>query len=555
MTTTDPCFLSIAEAGELLRTKALSPVELLQAHLAKIDALNPVLDAFITRTTELAMQQAKAAEAEITAGRWRGPMHGIPFGLKDMFETRGIRTTAHSRILADHIPTRDATVVSKLYEAGGVLLGKLATHEFAHGGPSFDLPWPPARNPWNTGHFTGGSSSGSGAAVAAGLAAGALGTDTGGSVRNPALLCGIVGFKPSFGRVSRAGVIPFSESCDHVGPLTRTVEDAAILLEILQGADPRDRSSANAPTNELRSQLAAGVKCMRIGFVRHFSEEDLQADPELRAAVDAALKVFEDLGAHVEDVRLRSLHDYYAVRILVSEPELFSLHLKNLQQRPGDYGQHFLARCLPACLFTSADYVNAQRERLRMIRDMQPFYEKYDAIISMGGGPAPDLADHKNLGSVDKWLKPSIGSLGSVTGVPTIALCCGFSRSGLPLGMQIHGRPWGDAAVLRIARAYEAATPWHTRRPTVSTGARAEFAVDRHTTEVNPDVDLKYRALATMAAQRAGLKLNEEQFALLLAATPYALTLAERVPRSFRHEDEMAAVFGLWRNQLSSRCA
>ena len=292
-----------------------------------------------------------------------------------------------------------------------------------------------------------------------------------------------------------------------------------------------------------------GVKCMRIGFVRHFSEEDLQADPELRAAVDAALKVFEDLGAHVEDVRLRSLHDYYAVRILVSEPELFSLHLKNLQQRPGDYGQHFLARCLPACLFTSADYVNAQRERLRMIRDMQPFYEKYDAIISMGGGPAPDLADHKNLGSVDKWLKPSIGSLGSVTGVPTIALCCGFSRSGLPLGMQIHGRPWGDAAVLRIARAYEAATPWHTRRPTVSTGARAEFAVDRHTTEVNPDVDLKYRALATMAAQRAGLKLNEEQFALLLAATPYALTLAERVPRSFRHEDEMAAVFGLWRNQ------
>ena len=232
--TDEPWFLSIAEAARMLRARTLSPVELAEAYLQRIDAIDGQTHAYITVTGEHARAQASQAEREMSQGRYRGPLHGIPFGLKDMFDTRGILTTAHSKVLADNIPAADAKAVGRLYDAGAVLLGKHASHEFAHGGPSFDLPWPPARNPWNTAHYTGSSSTGSGAAVAAGLAAFALGTDTGGSVRTPAWMCGVVGLKPTFGWVSRSGVIPFSSSCDHVGPLTRTVEDVRLCCKRLR---------------------------------------------------------------------------------------------------------------------------------------------------------------------------------------------------------------------------------------------------------------------------------------------------------------------------------
>ena len=544
--TNEPGLMTIAEAAALIAARKLSPVELADAYLDRIAALDPQLNAFLTVTAELARAQARRAEAEITAGRSRGPLHGIPVGLKDMIDTRGILTTAHSRVLAHNVPTADATVVTRLYDAGAVLLGKLATHEFAHGGPSFDLPWPPARNPWQPAHFTGGSSSGSAAAVAAGLVAGALGTDTGGSIRSPAWLCGTVGFKPSFGRVSRTGVIPFSESCDHVGPLTWTVADAAIMLQAIAGHDPRDRARARAPLPDLRRQLGTPIKGMRIGFVRHFGEEDLQVNAELRASVDAALDVFRALGATVDDVRLRSLQDFYAVRVMLTESELFSLHLNHLREHAGDYGHHFLARCLPACLFTAADYLGAQRERKRILDEMKAVYRRYDALITIGAGPAPNLDDHQSIGSSDKWLKPGLGALASVTGAPALALCCGMSRAGLPLGLQIIGRPWEDATVLNIGHAYEQATPWRQARPVLAPGATAPpIKVDGHAALVRPAADPRIESVAAAGAARAGLKLTPEQFAVLLESAPYALELANRIPHNHGNGDEMASTFAL----------
>jgi len=538
----DPEILTIARAAGLIAARKLSPLEFVRSCIARIEALNPQLNAFVTPTFDLALDHARQAEAEISAGRYRGPLHGIPFGLKDMIETRGILTTAQSRILQDYIPSRDAVVTSRLHDAGAVLLGKMTTHEFAHGGPSFDLPWPPARNPWNTAHFTGGSSSGSAAAVAAGFMPAALGTDTGGSVRSPAWLCGAVGLKPTFGRVSRTGVIPFSESCDTIGPITWTVEDAAILLQVMAGHDACDRGSTLHEVPDFRAGLDRGVKGLRLGFLRHFSEEDLKVNAELRQATDTALAVLRDLGAEVEDVRLRSLHDYYAVRVMLTESEQFSLHLKHLRTRPGDYGEHFLGRCLPACLFTATNYLGAQRERRRILAEMQPVYAKYDALITVGAGPAPHLDDHKKIGATDWWLKPGMGALGSVTGIPSLALPCGFSQTGLPLGFQIMGRPWDEATVLRIGHAYESATAWNTRRPQLTPGLKGVYtAPGDHGAPVVPDE--RYRATAVLCAQRAGLNLAEKHLALLLEQTPSALALADRLPRDFAITDEMASAF------------
>src|SRR3990172_7302131 len=294
-------FLTVAEAARMIEARKLSPVELTRAHLDRIAALDPQLNAYITLTADLAVKQAKKAERDITKGNYRGPLHGIPFGLKDIYNTKGILTSAHSKVCTDNIPGEDATTTRKLYEAGAVLLGKLATHEFAHGGPSFDLPWPPARNPWHLEHFTGGSSSGSGAAVAAGLAPFALGSDTGGSIRGPASFCGIVGLMPTYGLVSRAGVIPNSFTFDHCGPMTWTVEDCALVLQALAGYDPRDAGSIERRVPNYRAALKRDIKGIRIGVLRHYWEEDLPAHEDLRRAMDEATAVFRKLGAKVED--------------------------------------------------------------------------------------------------------------------------------------------------------------------------------------------------------------------------------------------------------------
>ncbi len=381
---------SLSELAELIRTRALSPVELTQAYLDRIEQLNPQLDAFINQTGERAIEQAKAMEAEIATGHYRGPMHGMPFGLKDIYDTKGILTTAHSKTRIDNVPTEDATTTAKLYEAGGILLGKLATHEYAHGGPSFDLPWLPARNPWNREHFTGGSASGSGAAVAAGFMPMAMGSDTGGSIRGPAALCGLVGLKPTYGLVSRAGVIANSFSYDHAGPLTWTVEDAAISLQILAGYDPRDPASANVDIPDYRAALIGDIRGLRVGVVRHFHEGNPNVNPELVTAFESALEILQGLGAIVEELAapMRTPHEYQHIKVVTAESELLTVHEGDLRSRPGDFGDDFLGRVLPACLLTARDYLNSQRERRTAIAEMELVYAAHDVIASIGASDA-----------------------------------------------------------------------------------------------------------------------------------------------------------------------
>jgi len=420
-------------------------------------------------------------------------------------------------------------------------MGKLSTHEFAHGGPSFDLPWPPARNPWNREHFTGGSSSGSGAAVAAGFLFGAMGSDTGGSIRNPAALCGIVGLKPTYGLVSRYGVIPNSYTFDHCGPMTWTVEDCAIMLGAIAGHDPADPASVDVAIPDYRAALTGDIRGLRIGVVRHFWEEDMPANAEVRAAMEASLDVLSGLGAVRENVRLLPMQDYYDVKVVIAESELFSVHRKALCERPGDFGTDFLARALPACLFSGADYVEAQRRRRLQLDAMTPIYENYDVLITAGPyGPAPRLDAHSTIGF---WRKPSIATPFDVTGGPALSLCNGFSESGLPLAMQVIGRPFDEATVLRVADAYEKATPWRQRRPALEPGLAPERPAPHAPPTPAVTLDVATQDFLAGLAMRAGLTLDESQLAFLYQAAPDAFAMADRLRQSVVWSDEPANTF------------
>lgn len=533
-------FLTLAEAAKLIEARKLSPLEYTDALLARITALDPQLNAFITVTAELARKQAKQAEQEIARGKYRGPLHGMPVGLKDIYNTRGILTSGGSRVCIDNIPDEDATTTRKLYEAGAVLLGKLQTHEFAHGGPSFDLPWPPSRNPWNLEHFTGGSSSGSGAAVAAGLLPGALGSDTGGSIRGPASFCGIVGLMPTYGLVSRAGVIPNSFTFDHCGPMTRTVEDCALMLQVLAGYDARDAGSIEHAVPDYRAALKPDIKGLKIGVLRHYWEEDLPAHDDLKRAMNDAIEVFKKLGAKVEDCRARPMMDSLDVKVIIAESEIFSIHYQDLVARPGDFGRDFLGRILPACLFQAPDYVAASREHRRIIAESRKLYDKYDVLLTAGFGPAPRLDAHKTL---NFWQRSNVFTPSNVTAGPALELPCGFSQGGLPLGMQVIGRPFDEATVLRAGYAYEQATAWRAQRPQLTPGA-VQPAVNFKGNEPDASgVDNVTRDAALIMARRAGLRLNDEQAAILLEAAPYALAMAQRIRSTRDHMEEPALVF------------
>jgi len=541
---TDLRHITIAEAAALIAARRLSPVELVEEKLRLIAAIDPKIDAFITVTAERAREQAKAAEAEIAAGHYRGPLHGIPFGLKDIFDTAGIRTTANSKILIDNVPDRDATSAAMIAKAGGILLGKLSTWEFAHGGPAFDLPFPPSRNPWNLAHQTGGSSTGSGAAVAAGLLPATLGSDTGGSIRAPAALCGIVGLKPTFGLVSRSGVVPNSFSFDHAGPMTATVEDNAILLQAIAGHDPADPTSARVAIPDYRAALAGGIRGLRLGIIRHYWEDDTPATEEVCAAMDEAVRLLQSLGAIVEDARMPPMRDFRDIKIVVAESELFASHEKELRERPGDFCADFLSRSLAACLFRGVDYVQAQRERRRLLIDMQALYGRYDALVTVGptAGGAGRLDQHR---TVSFWEKPSSTTPFNVTGGPAVSVCNGFTKTGLPLALQVAGAPFADAMVLRVAHAYERAAGWYKRKPPLEAETPAVPLDPYKLPDRIPDMDKATLEVIETCARRAGLSLDEQQFILLAEAAPHALAMGRRLRRRKAWDLHPADVFRL----------
>src|SRR5215207_2013512 len=456
-------YLTIAEAARLIESCELSPSALLDSRLDRISRFDGRLNSFIRVLADEARQEARAADAEIAAGRYRGPLHGIPIGLKDIYETAGVPTTGHSKVMQDHVPKADAFSVARLRAAGAVVVGKLATHEFAFGGPSFDLPWPPARNPWDTTRFTGGSSSGTGAAVAAGLVLGGTGSDTGGSIRGPSAFCGLAGIKPTYGLVSRAGILPLAFSLDHAGPMAWTAEDCAIMLQAMAGHDPADPASANRQVPDYRAALPGDVKGLRIGLVRHFYERDHEANAATRSAIAAAAQTLEGLGCSVREITLSPLADWAACGVTIMLSEAYAIHEDNLRRRFTDYGEIFRDRMAMAGLLTSADYVQALRRRRELVDEFDRAMAGLDLMMTAAApSEAPPIDE---VGKFATMERPSLTIAFNVTGAPAMSVCCGYTESGLPLSFQVVGKRFDDATVLRLAHAYEQATPWRERRP------------------------------------------------------------------------------------------
>lgn len=455
--------LTIAEAAQQIASRQLSPVELTKAHLARITALNPQLHAFLLVTEERALSDARAAEARQMAGALRGRLDGIPIAHKDIYNTANIRTTAHSKLLEQNIPTEDAFTVRRWAEAGTVMLGKMATHEFALGGPSFDLPWPPARNPWNTDHFTAGSSSGTGAAVAAGLILGGTGSDTGGSIRGPAALCGIAGIKPTYGLSSRAGILPLANSLDHAGPMAWTAEDCAILLQAMAGHDPADPASVNRPVADFSAELHKGAQGLRIGVIRHFFEDDHRASDATLSGINTALDFYRREGADVRDVTLSSLADYNAPGYLIMLTEAMTLHAPWLRTCFNDYGEIFRNRMAIATMVGASDVLQAFRRRRVLCQEMAAAMADLDILVCASApGEAPPITDVVNWTSMEK---PNFTMPFNLTGFPAISICTGFGVGGLPVSMQLVGKPFTEPAVFRAAHAYERAMDWRKTRP------------------------------------------------------------------------------------------
>jgi len=537
-------FLTLAEASALIAARKLSPVEYTQALLARGEALEPQLHAFITKTADCALDQARAAEKEITQGRHRGPLHGIPFGAKDIYDTAGVLTSGGSKVCLDNVPRENSTAVQRLLDSGAVLLGKLNTHEFASGGPSLDLPWPPARNPWNTAYYTGGSSSGSGAAVAAGLLPAALGTDTGGSIRIPAALCGVAGIKPTFGRVSRRGVLPNSFSFDHTGPLAWTVEDCAIILQAIAGHDPLDPSSADQPVPDYRKALDGDIRGLRIGVIRHFWEEEGQTDPELSAAMNETVEVLKKLGARVQDIRMRKREAYHNVKMIIGKIEIAAIYEKEIRERPGDFSADFLGSNLPGFLLSGIDYVHAQRERRSLAAEMEGVYAQCDVLLTATSAPAPRLDNLVGSGFSKKWENPNIYVAFNVTGSPALIVCNGYTKSGLPLAMQLAGRPFDEVTVFRVGHAYEKATQWRARRPSLEPGNTAPALTAPAPEAITlADLDPEMRNIIEAGIARAELKLTETQRRLLYCIAPTVIAAANRIPGDRPRGDELGSTF------------
>ncbi len=461
-----PSLETIADLAPRLRRKEVSPLELTRDCLDRIEKLNPALNAFITVTAESALAEARTAEIEISRGEWRGPLHGIPVALKDLIDTAGTRTTAASALFQDRVPTEDAEAVRRLRRAGAVILGKNNLHEFAYGGSSLVSFFGDVHNPWNAAHIAGGSSGGSAAAVAAGLCYAAIGTDTAGSIREPAALCGCVGIKPTYGRVSARGVIPLSWSLDHVGPLAATVADAAAVLQAIAGYDSLDINSVDVPASDYVSVFGEATKALRTGIPRAHFYNDL--DDEVRAAMDAALAVIETMVADVRDVQIDVSTDR-----TVQAAESFAYHAENVARTPELYQPETLRRIRSGADISAAEYIQRRRELDQERRRAHGLFAEVDLLVTPTTPiPAPAIADLKKdpaaLRPAELILLRNTRPF-NVWGLPAISVPCGFTKSGLPIGLQIAGPHWREDLVLRLAHAYEQATEWHKRWPPAKT--------------------------------------------------------------------------------------
>ena len=460
-------FLPLREAADRLRRREVSPVEVLEAVLERTAAVDPRLHAYVTPTFDAAREEARAAEQEIAGGHYRGPLHGIPIALKDNYWTRGVATAAGSKVLADFVPAEDGTVVARLRAAGAVITGKTNMHELAVGGSTTNPHYGPTHNPWRLDRIPGGSSGGSAAAVAAGLCYAATGTDTAGSIREPAAYCGLAGIKPTYGRVSIHGIVPLSWSLDHAGPLARTVEDAALVLNAIAGHDPRDLCSANEPVPDFAARLGAGLRGVGLGVPRPYFYEQL--DPEVAAAVEAAIGVLRDLGASVEELSFPSAPLGLVLFPFISRPEAASFQERLLRTRADEYGD-VRPQVELGEVVLATDYLRAQRLRTAMRQELEGLLGRVDALVTPTtrsvahpiGRPFAEVAGQPAT-PFTLWVGLTVPF--DLTGSPAISVPCGFSTDGLPIGLQLVGRAWDEATILRIAAAYERATPWHERHP------------------------------------------------------------------------------------------
>jgi aspartyl-tRNA(Asn)/glutamyl-tRNA(Gln) amidotransferase subunit A len=461
-TSSDLTNLNLHEVASMIKEKKISPVEITRACLARIEQLNPSLNAFITVTAESALAEARQAESEVQRGEWRGPLHGIPIALKDLIDTAGVRTTAASALFKDRIPEEDATVVRLLRNAGAVLLGKLNMHEFAYGSTSAASYFGRVSNPWNHEYITGGSSGGSAAAVAAGLCYGALGSDTGGSIREPAAYCGIVGLKPTYGRVSTRGVIPLSWSADHIGPMTRSVEDAAIMLQAIAGYDANEVTSYDAAVEDYVSNMKLGSRSLRIGIPRNFFYDGL--DPEIQAATEGALASLEKLGTDVREFKMELNADRAVVRA-----EAYAWHSENVVKHPELYLPETLGKLRLGASIDAATYIKARHQIEQLRREIPRLFTTVDVLVTPTTPvPPPKTSElptkFEEILAEDTLLLRNTRSF-NLSGLPTISVPCGFTKTGLPIGLQISGAPWREAVVLRLAHAYQQATNWHLQHP------------------------------------------------------------------------------------------
>ncbi|MBP0462492.1 amidase [Roseomonas sp. PWR1] len=456
--------MTLAEASAAIARKRLSPLEYLDTLKARFDELEPTLNTAVRPLWDEAREDARKATRRIARSGPRSAIDGLPVGLKDIIDIKGHPTTCHSRHLLDNMKQADAAVVARLRAAGAVFPAKLATHEFAIGGPAFDLPFPPARNPWNRAHHPGGSSSGSGSAVGAGILPAALGTDTGGSVRHPASHCGIVGMKATYGLVSRRGVFPLSYTLDHVGPMTKDVASNALLLGAIAGHDPEDPGSAARKAENYRRALKKGLKGLTIGYVRHFHETDQPATAEVAAALDAAAKLMAKEGAKVKTVTLPSLNEFAGVNRAILMSESAAIHGRWLRESPELYANLTRKRLAPGLFVRAEDYVQAQRRRRELVAAVEEAFAGCDVLLTASSmDPACRIDDPE---AVEVTYPRQARTAFNVTGHPALTLMCGLSaEAGLPLSLQLVGRYFEEAAIYRAAAGYERAAGWKDRWP------------------------------------------------------------------------------------------